>query len=347
MDFKEGYSVKFKDNVTKDMLSVLKIPGPTVESLLSKTHIVYEEYRNKIRVKGFSSYWIDSDLFELVTVQQDSLRKRLNDVLGKNDPHVASYALRGVDANGVVLDKLQAQDICHARLVTPFDWVKVTDVALHVKNYFTRDHFTDEQADAYKEYISWVINHSPWAMAFKTKHVWVATRYGIEMDVSVAHNIVVAAAIAIRLGSEYVNFSLNWKRFKKEGLTPEQAFLLASFTSVKTAYDPTVELHLNLHQGGHHVVSATQSFKGLVKFLEKGYSDKTKKGITLLQGSKRYNILDPITTDVVAEGTVSQVLSSLPAYQVVGADVWGNPKRSVIGTKSFIKQFQEAYNAAI
>lgn len=345
MNFKEGYSVKFKDTVTLEMLIAEGIPAPRAKEILDKVHVVCDISGRALMLKKHTQWRLPFDMFDFVHVQLDSLRKCLNEGVGEDHPHVASYALRGLDENGVIADKLCVAYICHARLTTPHEWEKVTEVALHVKNYFKKDHFTDEQADAYKEYISWVLNDSPWAMAFKTKHVWVATRYGIEMDVSVAHNIVAAAAIALRLGSEYVNFSLNWKLFKKEGLTPNQAFLLASFTNVNS-YVPALKLTLNTHMGGHHVVSSSQGFKHLVKFLEKGYSEEAKKGKTLLQGSIGYSILNPIAPENHKGETVTKALMGLPSYGIVADNGWGQIK-GILDAKAYIQQFQEAYNAAI
>jgi len=349
MNLQPNYSVRLKP----EFYDEFKIKYPQAKKFFDgETYSVRELYNgdggvnDNFKIRGFALYWFQCKMFTVVIdTKQTPLRRQLNNELGKNHPHVATYAIRGTDNQGVVVTSTHVKDICHARLVSGYKWASVTDVALHVGNYFTTDHFTEEQESAYKEYISWVLCKSPWAMSFKTKHVWVATRYGIEMDVMVSHNIIAAAAIAIRLGSEYKDFSVNWKFFMKNGMTANQAFLAASFTNLITKNDKQ-EISFKFHMGGHHVVSTSQRFKGLVKFLENGYSKEEQAKKPFNNGSTRYSILGPISPEEPnGAGLVGAVLCSLPVYaNTVGA--WG-AAINIKDIPAFVEQFKKVYNESI
>ena len=349
MNLQPNYSVCLKP----EFYDEFKKKYPQAKKFFNgETYSVYNLYNgnggvnDNFKIRGFDLYWFPCNMFSVVTdMKQTPLRRQLNNELSDKHPHVATYAIRGVDNQGGVVTATHVQDICHARLVSGNKWASVTDVALHIGNYFTTNHFDDEQANAYKEYISWVLCKSPWAMAFKTKHVWVATRYGIEMDVMVSHNIIAAAAIALRLGSEYTDFSVNWKLFMKHGMTANQAFLAASFTNLITK-NGKKEISFNFHMGGHHVVSTSQRFKGLVKFLENGYSKEEQSKKPFNKGSTRYSILDPISPEERnGAGLVGTVLRSLPVYaNTVGA--WG-AAINIKDIPAFVEQFKKVYNESI
>lgn len=349
MNLQPNYSVRLKP----EFYDEFKKNFPQAKKFFNgETYSVYNLYSgdggetDKFKISG-DIHWFPCKMFSVVTdVKQTPLRRQLNNKLWDKHPHVATYAIRGVDNQGVVVTAMQVQDICHARLVSGYKWASVTDVALHVGNYFTTRHFDDEQADAYKEYIKWVLCESPWAMAFKTKHVWVATRYGIEMDVMVSHDIIAAAAIALRLGSEYKDFSVRWKFFMKQGMTANQAFLAASFTNLLTN-NGKQEIGFNLHMGGHHVVSVSQKFNRLVKFLENGYSKAAQAKQPFNKGSTRYSVLDPISPEEYrGDGLVGTVLKSLPVYaKNVGAE-WGEAIK-IKDIPAFVEQFKKVYNESI
>ncbi len=148
--------------------------------------------------------------------------------------------------------RFQVSDVCHARM--PFDSTYLKDprekvlkaVALNVSEHLKRV----RNKDAYKAFVKYIIQDSPWKNAFIPKDIEEVYTSGVYIDITKDYWYCVAAAIALRVGSEYENKLPLFNQIIELGFSTHVAFIVSQFS-----YNNGNEVQLTKHAGGHHVIN--------------------------------------------------------------------------------------------
>lgn len=175
---------------------------------------------------------------------------------------------------------------CHAQL--KYD-VGVTQLFYGLSNdiFQIRD---KKNMPAYKAYVKYILNESPWAPMFKTKLWNIANRYEIEMDVSYSINQIGGACIALRQGSEFQDMLPMFEEVLKRKYPSHVAFIASTIFYRKI--DKIME---KCNGGSHHILSPSMNFDGLIKFFNNGYWNDDKKDIPYSKAAGAYNIFNSIS----------------------------------------------------
>ena len=144
-------------------------------------------------------------------------------------PGTCSYAMEWDNGHR----RFQIGDVCHARMKVAGIWDKAEDKANEVKNSLVacaldvKGHYV-QAADkpAYRAWVDYFINRSPFAVAFKTKNVDEAMKEAVYMDVTQPNSYLVAAAIGLRQASEYPHRLAAWKQFVDVGFSEKAAHFM-------------------------------------------------------------------------------------------------------------------------
>ena len=296
--------------------------------------------RVQVSIKRFGSYKTDPSILDVKARSKARTPRTLFKFLMDrcdNNVGTCSYALFLKDKTVAI----NIADACHARLRSA---VPVTDVVLSLKGHYDQS----ERKEAYKKWVHYILNKSPWAVAFRTKRTTDAIENGVYMNVDCPHDIVVAAAIALRIGSEYAYRQLPiFDALINEGLTANQAFLASSFLQHFQDAKGNLSIYYCANGGGHHVLAQSMYFDTLVSFMEKGYPlDKFKDAKTLSKGSTNYNITAPISDSYKSkrDTPVSAVIKGMECFKGGTVDPWS---RAVMtkpcSFKDFANEFKKVY----
>lgn len=130
----------------------------------------------------------------------------------------------------------------------------------------TTDEISHNQAADY------IINRSPWAIAFLTKDMKEATKKGLFMNVELNVNVIAAACVALRSCMEHGYRSNIFKMLVDEDVGENAAFL----TACAFGYKGQDNYSHYAWGGGHDILDSSRSLDGLVKFFKTGFH--TEKG---------------------------------------------------------------------
>jgi len=183
------------------------------------------------------------------------LRSELRKQVGGN-PGTCSYGIERKDGSF----KMHIRDVCHARLRLEGG---MKAAALHVKSHYEKA--PDDCKKTYVQFMNYLFNRSPYAVAFKTKKASEALAREIAMDVDNATlSQIVAGAIALRLASEYKGFLPAFQKVKELGGSEHAAFFIAS-----------THQYINNNwsrnwNGGHNIMAHYLKYSNVIKAFKEG-----------------------------------------------------------------------------
>lgn len=223
-------------------------------------------------------------------------------------------------------------DVCHARLnrSSAYDIRDgkdgVVKLAYGLRHCFAR--VDADKKEAYKEYVDYIINRSPWAVAFLTKDINEAFDKDLYMNVECNRHIIAGAAVALRSAQEYPERPVIFKMVKDLGHSEHTAWVFScGFTTIAGTKD---RFNYRGWGGGHDVVSGDVSCKELVKFFQQGYHNHLGADKTPYRTSHgNYQI-----SNAIAEykgQSIKQWLADNTKATVIG-EGWG--KKNVIDEKA-------------
>ncbi len=118
----------------------------------------------------------------------------------------------------------------------------------------------------YGLFLHWMLNDSPWSEVFTTKHVGLASKFGVEVDVTKDVYMVHSAATAMRCGIEAPLVPAMFGALVEEGIEPHLAFMASHFVKGM--------LHdVNPYSGNGHAIPFdvySTSLEGFRKGFRKG-----------------------------------------------------------------------------
>lgn len=307
-------------------VAVACIDDKNTRLILNRAYFVQERKNGKVKLTNIPQ-WFSEKRFHFVegiaapvlpklnTIDKDL--QELKDKVDKGRAGTCSYAVKYKNYK----TRYQIADVCHARIFTSYyaeeKGKEIEAIYLNVSGHYNK-HVDKE---AYKEYVKYITQESPWAKAFIPRDIDMIIKDGVAMDVTQPHNFVASAAVALRVGSEYDTVPSLFKKFIDTGSPANAAWLTAAI--VQDERLPNVDI--NSRHGGHHVIYYKHSFEGLKEFFNKGKC--FNKGVpvnTLHKDNQHYKILAAIAQENPKDsGTLENFLGSSHkgAAKVVGR--WG------------------------
>lgn len=184
-----------------------------------------------------------------------------------NDPGTCSYAMEWDNGHR----RFQIGDVCHARMKTASVYeskenrekeAKATLVAcaLDVKGHY--ENAGDKPA--YRAWVDYFINRSPFAVAFKTKNVDEAMEEAVYMDVTQPNSYLVAAAIGLRQASEFPYRLATWKQLVAAGFSEKAAHFMCHHLSGGMFVPDS---------GGHSPFTTPMTKDEFLSFFKKGFKN--------------------------------------------------------------------------
>ncbi|KWH03714.1 hypothetical protein WT58_24070 [Burkholderia territorii] len=126
---------------------------------------------------------------------------------------------------------------------------------------------------AYKKYVDWMVNHSPWSIAYQRKSVKNILDNGVLLDVTKPAVVVGGACISLRFMKEFCQYLPLYERLLKAGIERDAAYLTAySFDAVARKKN---EFTIGTMYGGHQVLCATMRAGGVLSLMANGFDEKT------------------------------------------------------------------------
>lgn len=294
--------------------------------------------KNLIRVNGFSSLWSTKHFRvvkrEPIPVPMKKPVLSLNQQLkAKNPAGLCSFAIQYEKSP----TRFLIAQACHAPMG---HWQahlmkeKVLAVACDVSYHYR----ITKHKEAFKNFIDYIINHSPWKKFYIPKPIDAVLEDGIELDVSKPNSQVVAAAIALRIPHEYSARLEQYQMALDMGFSETVAFLVFQFTRINKD-----NLECYLHGGGHNVISADASNEALLSLFTNGYPQCTEEPYAVQHSG--YSILRLVAQDRNKPPYLSALVKN-SKYMKNMLDEWGGNIKGFIG-KTLQDQVANACNCFI
>jgi hypothetical protein len=165
--------------------------------------------------------------------------------------------------------RFQSNDACHARMRWGKDYGnndkegdKAVAVACNIHGHVKRVSAV-ANIEAYKVFVKYMLNDSPWADAWLTKDVDEAMKGCAMMDVTKHFSYVCSAAIALRTGSEYPQFLKVFKELIDMKYSSHVAYIMSQMTNTRGG------VYEVINQGGsHHVFHSNMELDKVVAFFD-------------------------------------------------------------------------------
>jgi hypothetical protein len=156
-----------------------------------------------------------------------------------------------------------------------------------------------EYKEAFKLYVDYILNKSPWRGCFITKKYDVGVKREVLMNVTRSKHRIAAACIALRMGSEWQSSLLDmFKEMLDKGYSGHTAIMFG----LMCFRNDEDKIGFNPFSGGHQVFHKNMCTANLANFFKKGYVlDKKCKPFT--QDSLYYEVFNYIqlrdTMDII------------------------------------------------
>lgn len=208
-----------------------------------------------------------------------SFRKRLTASCNAAGPAVSFW---GITYKGGA--KIHPGKICHASFrCDPAPLSFYENISNHFKNKV-------KDKKAYREYVNYVMNGSPWARCFVTKKFGIGLRHNIEMDIDVGPSEFMAAITALRMGSEYPTHLKLWVELRKKyKCSDNEAMLIASLFNGR-------EKSITPYRSNHWIIGSNADVSRVISFFKNGYSQEVE--LTVRSGNRDFRIWRRIYSEI-------------------------------------------------
>lgn len=188
----------------------------------------------------------------------DKFRKRL--VEGSHG--CANFYLIKQDKKGELGHVGGVAQPCHYELRGGYGESKKKAVAVIDSISCRIEHLPEHKKQGFKDYVNYLLNRSPWSIAYKTKTYEDAVANCIDMNLDVTANIMVGACIAMRQSSEYSDVLPVHAFLKAKRFSGDVCFLVAQHFTMNEAgvFSP-----LNINSG-HSILTTDMPSAEVFKF---------------------------------------------------------------------------------
>jgi len=221
------------------------------------------------------------------------------------------------------------RDACHARMSTKWRNIDVVKhVALNIDGHFLKH----PDQGAYREWVQYILFESGFKKMFLTTTLDKALASGVLLDVEKPTSQLVAAAVALRAGSEHRGDLEVFKKMLDIGFSKHVAFVTGIFFK-----DEGETLSFADPGGAHHFVRGGLDFDSFVKCINEGvFADLGEQPYKI--GHKNgYVVCNALAKDAVkADGSISAVFRKLKGIEKAEGR-WGDVSLAFKGKNRFVK----------
>lgn len=256
---------------------------------------VYPDSPFEYMVEGCESCFSQKD-FVRATDEQIALSKLPPPPLSQclRDKIEKAGGKTGTATFGIRYDKghdyIAVADICHARMKWQYGEARTEMV--EIRNWVAgyRLEGFNGQALIYDKYLHYMLNDSPWAVAFLTKDITEAYRDGVSMDLNQHISVIVGACIAVREGWEYKVRMRLFDELLTKGVSYNVAYLVSAYIGYKP--DGKSYCITGITQA-HNVLHQAMSWVAVKRFFREGYV-KGLKGVGKDRSQTHFQIFNTI-----------------------------------------------------
>lgn len=253
------------------------------------------------------------------------LLQELTDKVTVQGVGVCSYALEFEGG----LRRFQVKDVCHARLTYGGRYYsaeerdkKLLAVALNVSGHVAK--YKGEAAERYKRHVQYILTESPWKDAFIQKPLEEVYTSGVYLDLTKEFWYCVAAAIALRTGSEFDNCLPLFQRLLDLNYSPNVAYVVSQLSRGLNSF--------GYFAGGHHVLNnGTMRMEAYACFFNTGKFSRCS-GMSYQEASGRDYRIDPLIQEKLEKTDVSvfnYVMEKLKHVVTKEQKAWGASFESI------------------
>jgi hypothetical protein len=193
----------------------------------------------------------------------EKMLKGCREKLVKNSGGCANFYLIKQKKNGDLVKVGGTAQPCHYELRGGYEGMKgEVPVAVIDSISCREDHLDEHKKQGFKDYVNYLLNRSPWSIAYKTKTYEEAVANCIDMNIDVTANIMVGACIAMRQSSEYSDVLPVHAFLKAKRFSGDVCFLIGQHYTINHRGE-FVPLNIN---SGHSILTTTMPADELFKF---------------------------------------------------------------------------------
>jgi hypothetical protein len=189
----------------------------------------------------------------------------------KNAGGVSSFTIFTKGDKGAVKLNHTMAGICHAAMGYGGDGGDIVGMSDYLFAYVTQ--VPKALHPAYKNYVDYIINRSPWHVAYKKASADRALKEGLNLKVGVNGKILGAACVALRLGKEFAQTKLPIYDMCVEAGYEEAVAWIAANCFHKTGET----IQLVRPTGAHTVIDVDTKVGPLINLMRYGYTDEELK----------------------------------------------------------------------
>ena len=181
---------------------------------------------------------------------------------------------------------------------------EINELILSIKGHI--DQFPKGMQEDYKKNVEYILDRSPWRIAFVPEPMDVRWELGVRCNVNLPTEIVKAAAISLREMNEFSYRLPVFSRLVKEGHSENTAKLLAGCTRIVDQDKYVYSEFSNAHQ----IWWADFNAESLFTFFRKGFPEKSLNKPTMFSGNQgEYGVAITQASRVKKEGvTISSYI---------------------------------------
>ncbi len=169
-------------------------------------------------------------------------------------------------------DRLNPQDICAARFYVNNRTSKAVEAIVIIDTYYKN--YNDDVKAAYKEFLSYLFNVSPWKDAFITKCPDIAVATCVSFDVEQDASFILNAQQVMRQWSEFPSFREMYSRVRKQGLGVEHSVFASLYFKVDNRNQ---EKFVFVGDNGHTAVYSNGKLQQVRRFFNREGCNKDGK----------------------------------------------------------------------
>lgn len=178
-------------------------------------------------------------------------------------------------------ESIHIQAACHASVGRYYDRYdpakKFNELILNIKGHIKQ--FPDGQKEDYKKNVEYILNRSPWSLAFVPEPMDVRWELGVRCNVNLPTQVLKAAAISLREMNEFRHRLPLFTRLVKEGHSENTAKLLAACINP----NDTDRYSYSEFSNAHQIWWADFVAEELFEFFKKGFPAESLTGKTYAQ----------------------------------------------------------------
>lgn len=240
---------------------------PEMEKFIGKKVKITEIKNGHVKARGFffqAGTYCKYDPKKHDKPKADNLREFIAKYRKLQARGLCAFTKLVMNDKGEITPDVRNSAPCHAAL-SYGNYGKVVCVIDHIK-YHLDSFNTKKDKSEYRAYVRYIMDKSPWSIAYVNGGKAALENDAI-INVDRHADVVAAACIALRMGSEFKWITKAFAHFRKK-MSEDAAFLLA-FTFGQAKGN---QYQIQAMGGGHQVLAADILTTGLLTLFKEGYS---------------------------------------------------------------------------